>query len=410
MAKLTFRYGVMNSSKTANLLMVAYNYVSEGRHILCLKSSLDTRWNTKEGEKKGLIESRAIPNPRECELVSPTENIYSIVREYNAEVKSKYSTELSAVLVDEAQFLTKEQVKQLALVVDKLDIDVLCFGLKNTYVDGELFEGSKALLYYASSIEEIKTICAYCNEKATMNLFIRNGRAVYAGDTLAIGDVGDASVNSEAYEQVCYHHYLYPPAPIIGENNKGLSKQSYNDKFRHIISNQNPFGIYRKASEVAKLGLKFSFAPPLYSKEDALKIKYILLGDICIDLIAYNQFRTTEQKKKTQMGILNITEAVIHFVYHFFENDKATAFRLLKGASCNFIKFYDNKTELDNSFTATCKETTKNRGIIKLPNGKFAYVDPHTKSSWDFFESILTGISTQVNNIEVGFYFDEVEE
>ena len=410
MAKLTFRYGVMNSSKTANLLMVAYNYVSEGRHILCLKSSLDTRWNTKEGEKKGLIESRAIPNPRECELVAPTENVYSIVREYNAEIKSKFSTELSAILVDEAQFLTKEQVKQLALVVDKLDIDVLCFGLKNTYVDGELFEGSKALLYYSSSIEEIKTICAYCNEKATMNLFIRNGRAVYSGDTLAIGDVGDSSVNSEAYEQVCYHHYLYPPAPIIGENNKGLSKQSYNDKFRHIISNQNPFGFYRKSSEVAKLGLNFSFAPPLNSKEEALRIKYILLGDICIDLCAYNKYRIEVQKKKAQMGILNITEAIIHFVYHFFENDKATAFRLLKGASCNFIKFYENAEDFENSFTSTCKETTKKRGTIELPNGRFAYVDPHIKSSWDFFESILTGISTQVNNIEVGFYYSEADK
>ncbi len=409
MAKLTFRYGVMNSSKTANLLMVAYNYVSEGRQILCLKSSLDTRWNTKEGEKKGWIESRAIPNPRECELVAPTENVYTIVREYNAEIKAKYSTELSAVLVDEAQFLTKEQVKQLALVVDRLNIDVLCFGLKNTYVDGELFEGSKALLYYASSIEEIKTICAYCNEKATMNLFIRNGRAVYSGDTLAIGDVGDASVNSEAYEQVCYHHYLYPPAPIVGENTKGLSKQSYNDKFKYIINYQNPHGFYRKSSEVAKQGLKFSSAPPLSGKEDALRIKYIQLGDVSIDLCAYNQFRTDTQGKKTQMGILNITESIIHFVYHFFENDKATAFRLLKSASCNFIKFYDNKTDLDNSFSSTCKETTKKRGTIELPNGKFAYIDPHTKSSWDFFESIMTGISTQVNNIEVGFYYNEAE-
>ena len=130
MARLYFKYGVMNSSKTANLLMVAHNYESQGRRILCLKSALDTRWAENGNNKKGKIESRAIPNPHDCDLIASNENIFNIVKEFNNEMISKYSSELSAVLVDEAQFLTKEQVKQLALVVDKLHIDVLCFGLK----------------------------------------------------------------------------------------------------------------------------------------------------------------------------------------------------------------------------------------------------------------------------------------
>ena len=402
--KLEYIYGTMNSSKTANLLMVAHNYESQGRRILCLKSALDTRILGEKGSKEGVIESRAIPNPHSCELVTSTDNLFNLIKQYNNETISRYSSELSAVLVDEAQFLTKEQVKQLSMVVEKLNIDVLCYGLKNTYMDGEIFEGTAALMFYANSIREIKTICKYCNDKATMNLRIVNGKAIYTGESsVAIGDVTEGS---DTYAQVCYHHYLNPPAPIIGFDNKVFTKQSYTEKFNHILKFQNPYGYYRKTSEIAKLGLSFSFAPQLDKKKDSLKIKYVVFGPICIDLFEYNKSRTG----KTQMGIQNITEAIIHFVLHFFENDIQTSFRLLKNSSCPYIKFFDTKEELDNSFTSTCTETTKKKGTLSLPNGKYAFVDSHTKGSWDFYESILAGFSTLVNNIDVGFYYSETEE
>lgn len=403
-SKLEYIFGTMNSSKTANLIMTAHNYESQGRRILCLKSALDTRWNNDGKGKEGLIESRAIPTPHKCELVASNENLYNLIKQYNNEIISRYSGELSAVLVDEAQFLTKEQVKQLSMVVEKLGIDVLCYGLKNTYMDGEIFEGTAALMFYAHTIREIKTICKYCNDKATMNLRIVNGKAVYSGESsVAIGDV---EAGSDTYAQVCYHHYLNPPAPVVGFENKSFTKQSYTEKFNHIIKYQNPYGYYRKTSEIAKQGLTFTFAPQLDKKKDALKIKYVVFGPLCIDLYEFNKSRVG----KTQMGVQNITEAVIHFVMHFFENDMQTAFRLLKNSSCPYVKFFENKEELEKSFMPNCSELTKKKGTLDLPNGKYAFVDGHTRGSWDFFEAVLAGFSTQVNNIEVGFYYQETEE
>lgn len=90
-----------------------------------------------------------------------------------------------------------------------LDIPVICFGLKNSYVQGKLFEGSQALLYFADRIDEIKTVCQYCEKKATMNLRVVNGKAVYDGETIVVGDVG--SKEDEFYVQVCREHYFNPP-------------------------------------------------------------------------------------------------------------------------------------------------------------------------------------------------------
>lgn len=201
MAKLYFKYGTMNSSKTANLLMSAHNYEIQGKRVLCLKSSLDTRWG------EGVIESRAgIPN-RKCELVHEDTNIFNEVK-LDVEKKGK----LYCVLLDEAQFLRKEHVKQLAKIADELDISVLCFGLKNSYKDGELFEGSTALLYYSDKIEEIKTVCQYCNRKATMNLRIENGQPVYDGKQTIV--LGDTQKDESYYVQTCRHHYNNPNSDI----------------------------------------------------------------------------------------------------------------------------------------------------------------------------------------------------
>lgn len=200
MAKLYFKHGTMNSSKSAQLIMTAHNYMSQGKDIIVLKPSRDTRW---EQDK---VVSRAIEYKLPCHLIneneSITEKIELIAYEQGIE-------QVHAVLVDESQFLKHSHVEELARLADDFNIPVICFGLKNSYVQGKLFEGSQALLYFADRIDEIKTVCQYCEKKATMNLRVVNGKAVYDGETIVVGDVG--SKEDEFYVQVCREHYFNPP-------------------------------------------------------------------------------------------------------------------------------------------------------------------------------------------------------
>ena len=111
------------------------------------------------------------------------------------------SEKVYCILIDEAQFLSREQIVQLSRVVDMLDIPVMCYGLKNDF-QNNLFEGSEALLLYADKIQEIKTICMKenCGKKAIMNLRLSDGKPVYHGEKIQIGD--------EDYVPVCRKHYF----------------------------------------------------------------------------------------------------------------------------------------------------------------------------------------------------------
>lgn len=195
MAKLYFRYSVMDSSKSATLLMVAYNYKKKNNKIILLKPNLDVR------SASGYIESRVgLKSP--CIDIDKNTNIIELFKEQDREVNNP----IKAILVDEAQFLAKEQVEQLAYIVDKFNVPVLAYGLKNSYIKGELFEGSKALLYYADSIEQIKNICS-CGKKATMNLRVLNGNPVYEGQII---NCGDTKPTDDYYIPVCRKHYFEP--------------------------------------------------------------------------------------------------------------------------------------------------------------------------------------------------------
>ena len=199
MAKLYFRYGAMNSGKTANLLMVADNYIKQGRQVMILKPAKDTRWD--------MVKSRAITDPLPAEVVGDDQDLRTLI------IERKKNQPLDAVLVEEAQFLSAAQVRQLAVVVDELNLPVLCYGLRGSYIDGALFEGSAALMYWADSIEEIKNLCQYCKSKATQNLLYIGGVPQYGGDNVVMGDVdGGAEV---VYAPVCRRHYMNPPA-IVG--------------------------------------------------------------------------------------------------------------------------------------------------------------------------------------------------
>ena len=196
MAKLYFRYGAMNSGKTANLLMVAHNYSMQNKDVIILKPAKDTRWGADRE-----VKSRAIADAFPAILVGDNDDISSVL--------SDLTKPIHAILVEEAQFLSKAQVRQLALIADEFDIPVLCYGLRCSFMDGELFEGSAALMYWADSIEEVKNVCEYCRSKATKNLLRINGVPQYRGETDVV--MGDINGDELVFTPVCRKHYLHPP-------------------------------------------------------------------------------------------------------------------------------------------------------------------------------------------------------
>ena len=148
MAKLYFRYGAMSSSKTANAIMVKYNYGEQGQKALLVKPRTDTR------DGVHIMKSRSGVMD-ECTLFDEMD--------WEAVKRKEYD----CIIVDESQFLTKAEVELLTDIVDEYNVPVICYGLRADF-RGELFEGSKWLLAWADSIEEVKTIC-WCGRKATCN-------------------------------------------------------------------------------------------------------------------------------------------------------------------------------------------------------------------------------------------------
>lgn len=189
MAQLFFKYGAMNSGKSIEIIKVAHNYEEQGKPVLIFTSAIDNR------DEVGYVSSR-IGFRRKAVPIFEDTDIYHVV--------SHYEPRPHCVLVDEAQFLNKEHVLQLAKIVDDCHIPVMGFGLKNDFRN-ELFEGSRYLLLYADKIEEMKTICWFCEKKATMNLRIdQNGKPVYTGDQIQIG-------GNDRYYPVCRKCYEHPP-------------------------------------------------------------------------------------------------------------------------------------------------------------------------------------------------------
>lgn len=174
MAKLYFYYSSMNAGKTTNLLQSAYNYFERGMRTVILTPALDNRYG------EGVVASR-IGLRSEAERFTAETDLLAVVRS-NIE---KHGA-LHCVFVDEAQFLSKAQVWQLTDVVDELHIPVLAYGLRTDF-RGELFEGSRYLLAWADSLEEIKTIC-HTGRKATMVVRVdEQGRAITEGPQVEIG-------------------------------------------------------------------------------------------------------------------------------------------------------------------------------------------------------------------------------
>lgn len=179
MSKLYFKYGCMCSGKSMFLLATAFNLQDRRIPFICLKSSIDDR----DGEC--VIHSRALGD-RDCIVVEPNDDIYSSILKLVNISNVSYSDRIKWILVDEAQFLTEKQVDELADIVDLLDINVVCYGLRTDFKT-KLFPGSKRLFELADSIEEIKSTCS-CGEKNIVNARInKDGSLVLDGEQVLVG-------------------------------------------------------------------------------------------------------------------------------------------------------------------------------------------------------------------------------
>ncbi len=186
MSKLYFYYSAMNAGKSTVLLQSSYNYHERGMRTLLFMPAIDTRAGP------GLIKSR-IGLEAGAMALPADENIFTHVKAAHA------AQPVACVLVDEAQFLTREQVEQCTEIADQLRIPVLCYGLRTDF-QAQLFPGSAALLALADNLIELKTIC-HCGRKATMNLRVAaDGRAVKEGAQVEIG-------GNDRYVAMCRRHY-----------------------------------------------------------------------------------------------------------------------------------------------------------------------------------------------------------
>ena len=185
MAKLYFKYGAMGSSKTAQALITKYNYEENDMHVWLMKPGTDTR------DGKNVVKSR-IGLRSEAQVISPEMNVYEIYR-------TQWDGKVDAVIVDECQFFTVEQIDQLREIVDDFHVPVMCFGLRTDF-QTKLFPGSMRLMEVADTIQEIKTICD-CGAKATVNARIIDGYIVTEGDQVFLG-------GNDAYIAMCHRCYI----------------------------------------------------------------------------------------------------------------------------------------------------------------------------------------------------------
>lgn len=181
MAKLYFYYGAMGSSKTANALMAEYNYNERGQKALLAKTNIDTR------DGANIMRSR-IGLEKECLLLS------DVCLMSDDEIK-KYD----AIIVDEIQFATSDQVDHLAYIVDYLNVPVLCYGLRSDF-QLHLFEGSERLITIADELREVKTVC-WCGKKATTNARYNEHGIVREGSQVMLGA-------NDSYIALCRKHFL----------------------------------------------------------------------------------------------------------------------------------------------------------------------------------------------------------
>ncbi len=186
MAKLYFYYSTMNAGKSTTLLQSSFNYEERGMKTLLLTAAFDDRFGT------GKIASR-IGLEADAFLFSEDTDVLELIS------NEKVNRRVDCVMVDESQFLSRDQVFQLSEVADKLKIPVLCYGLRTDF-QGNLFEGSQHLLAWADELKELKTIC-HCGRKATMVIRVdESGEPIRQGAQKEIG-------GNDRYVALCRQHF-----------------------------------------------------------------------------------------------------------------------------------------------------------------------------------------------------------
>jgi thymidine kinase len=189
MAKLYFTYATMGSGKSGSLLQVDFNYRERGKTCLLLTARLDDRYGVAKIASRMGLSAEAQTFTRDCDLME-------------AHLRAAAAAGVACVLIDEAQFLTRAQVEQLVDAVDHLGLPVMAYGLRVDF-QGNLFEGSAALMALSDELREMRTICAdeTCNSKATMVLRMQDGKPTFDGDQVQIG-------GNETYVPVCRTHWF----------------------------------------------------------------------------------------------------------------------------------------------------------------------------------------------------------
>jgi thymidine kinase len=202
MAKLYFRYGAMNSGKSTALLQAAFNYEERGHNVLIAKPALDTKGDDQVVSRLGL--TRAVDF-----TIDPADDIYLLFQQHRSHTLNTRNHDVSALLIDEAQFFTEAQVDDLLRIALLEDVPVLAYGIRTDF-QTVAFPGSRRLLEIAHSIEELKTICR-CGRKAIFNARVVGGEYIFDGAQVAIDEGTGADTALQAsvtYESLCGLCYL----------------------------------------------------------------------------------------------------------------------------------------------------------------------------------------------------------
>src|SRR5215207_2449471 len=205
MAKLYFRYGAMNSGKSTALLQAAFNYEERGHQVLLAKPAIDTKGDRSIVSRLGVV--------RDVDFtIDPDANVLDSFQQHRNRVIEEHGRDVSCLLIDEAQFLTSEQVEDMLRIALMDDIPVLAYGIRTDF-QTVAFPGSRRLLEIAHSLEEIKTICR-CGRKAIFNARTVDGVFVFDGDQVAI-DATTGKQGDVGYESLCAACYLEESGGVL---------------------------------------------------------------------------------------------------------------------------------------------------------------------------------------------------
>ena len=205
MAKLYFRYGAMNSGKSTSMLQAAYNYEERGHHVLLAKPAVDTKGD------RGILSRLGVTRAVDF-LLAPETDAFALFQEHRAATRAASHRDVSALLLDEAQFLTETQVDDLLRIAILENVPVLAYGIRTDF-QTVAFPGSRRLLEVAHSLEELKTICR-CGRKAVFNGRMIDGVYVFDGDQVAI----DGALVS--YESLCGSCYLEESGGVLNNRRR----------------------------------------------------------------------------------------------------------------------------------------------------------------------------------------------